>query len=135
MHLSTAPAPGRLHAAHRRLSSELRDAIDGDELRLHFQPKLNLRTGDLVGVEALVRWQHPKRGFIGPGDFIPLAEQTGLITPLTWWVLDASLRQHAEWSARGLTVPIAVNVSIRTFTESDLAEVIARQRTRPTKLD
>ena len=83
------------------LLGELRTALDNDELCLHYQPKLDLRDGSLVGVEALVRWQHPQRGFLPPSEFIPLAEQTGLIYPLSRWVLDAALKQHRTWRGVG----------------------------------
>ena len=84
-----------------RCSASCGSAIERDELLLHYQPKLDLRDGTLVGVEALVRWQHPQRGFLPPSEFIPLAEQTGLIYPLSRWVLEAALRQHQAWRARG----------------------------------
>ena len=100
------------HSAERlALGGELRSAIENGELLLHFQPKLDLRDGSLVGVEALVRWQHPLRGFLPPSEFIPLAEQTGLIYPLTRWVLEAALRQNQAWRALGLDIPVAVNLS------------------------
>ena len=83
------------------LLGELRHAIEHDELLLHYQPKLDLRDGTLVGVEALVRWQHPQRGFLPPSEFIPLAEQSGLIHPLSRWVLEAALRQQQAWRAVG----------------------------------
>ena len=75
----------------------LRRALERDELVLHYQPKADVDTGWVLGVEALVRWRHPDHGPLGPGEFIPLAERTGLIHPLTRWVLDAALRQAAEW--------------------------------------
>ncbi|HLZ28364.1 MAG TPA: EAL domain-containing protein, partial [Chloroflexota bacterium] len=112
------------------LGGELRRAIDRDELLLHFQPKLDLRTGNLAGVEALVRWQHPQRGFLPPDQFIPLAEQTGLIYVLTRWVLEAALRQHQAWSAMGLDIPVAVNLSRRTLHDPQLPEMVAELLTR-----
>jgi diguanylate cyclase len=112
------------------LLGELRSAIDRDELRLHFQPKLDLRDGTLVGVEALVRWQHPQRGFLPPGEFIPLAEQTGLIYPLSHWVLDAALRQQHAWRSAGLDIPVAVNLSRRTLHDPQLPETVAQLLTR-----
>jgi len=112
------------------LVGELRSAIDRDELLLHYQPKLNLRDGTLVGVEALVRWQHPQRGFLPPCEFISLAEQTGLIYPLSHWVLEAALRQQHAWRGLGLDVPVAVNLSRRTLHDPQLPETVARLLTR-----
>ncbi|HEV7662028.1 MAG TPA: EAL domain-containing protein, partial [Chloroflexota bacterium] len=107
------------------LGGELRRALENDELLLHFQPKLDLRHGTLVGVEALVRWQSPVRGFLPPSEFIPLAEQTGLITPLTKWVLDAALRQQRAWRDAGMDLPVAINLSRRTLQDPLLPEMIA----------
>ena len=108
------------------LGGELRRAVDNSELLLHFQPKLDMRSGTLVGVEALVRWQHPLRGFLPPGEFIPLAEQTGLIYALTQWVLEAALRQHQAWREMGLDIPVAVNLSRRTLHDPRLPELVAQ---------
>ena len=107
------------------LLGELRTAIEHDQLRLHYQPKLDLRDGTLVGVEALVRWQHPQRGFLPPGEFIMLAEQTGLIYPLSRWVLEAALKQHQAWQATGLDVPVAVNLSRRALHDPELPSMVA----------
>ena len=97
---------------------------------LHYQPKLDLRDGSLVGVEALVRWQHPQRGFLPPSEFIPLAEQTGLIYPLSRWVLEAALKQHQAWQRVGIDVPVAVNLSRRTLHDPELPEMVARAARR-----
>ena len=78
---------------------------------LHYQPKADLRTGDVVGVEALLRWRHPERGLIQPDEFLPLAEQTGLMRLITKFVLDEALRQLSVWWRRGIRVHAAVNVS------------------------
>jgi diguanylate cyclase (GGDEF)-like protein/PAS domain S-box-containing protein len=104
---------------------ELRRAIDEGELVLHYQPKIELKTGQLAGVEALVRWAHPLRGSIGPDQFIPIAEQAGLIDPLTRWVLRAALAQAAAWQRIGLVVPVAVNLSMRSLTDELLPDKIA----------
>jgi diguanylate cyclase (GGDEF)-like protein len=93
------------------LASELRRSIDQGELVLHYQPKVDAQTGRLVGAEALVRWQHPEHGLIPPDEFIPLAEHTGLINPLTTFVLDTALRQCRSWLRNGQEVPVAVNIS------------------------
>ena len=91
--------------------AELRSAIERQEIRLHYQPKVDLRTRRPVGVEALARWRSPSRGEVSPAVFVPLAEQTGLIDPLTKAVLTQALTQMAAWRAAGLAIPVAVNVS------------------------
>jgi EAL domain-containing protein (putative c-di-GMP-specific phosphodiesterase class I) len=104
---------------------ELRAAIERDELILHYQPKVSLRTGRCDRVEALVRWQHPLRGLIPPDDFIPLAEQTGLIKPLTQWVIRAALRQCRAWQDSGLDISVGVNLSMRNLHDPDLVDQIS----------
>jgi diguanylate cyclase (GGDEF)-like protein len=100
---------------------DLRRALDtSDQLQLYYQPKVGLGTGELDGVEALVRWQHPTRGMINPGDFIPMAETTGLITRLTLHVLRLAVVQARTWLDDGLTVPIAVNLSPRCLLDPHL---------------
>ncbi len=114
-----------VHSPERlALIGELRHAIEGDALVLHYQPKLGCRTGELAGVEALVRWLHPERGLIPPDRFIPLAEQTGLIRPLTQWVIRTALEQCRIWRDQGLVMPVAVNLSMRNLHESDLVKTI-----------
>lgn len=103
------------------LLSQLRTAIDTGQLRLHFQPKVALRAGRTVGFEALVRWAHPERGLLAPADFVPLAERTALMRPLTDWVLREAIGQCAAWRARGWEVDVAVNVAPATLLEADLA--------------
>ncbi len=104
---------------HLALISDLRAAIEAKQLILHYQPKVDLGNGRIAGVEALVRWRHPERGLILPGQFIPIAEQTGLIRPLTYGVLDATLQQCHIWSTQGFAVPVAVNVSANSFNDPD----------------
>jgi len=108
------------------LGNELRKALERDELRLYYQPKVDVATKALRGAEALVRWMHPERGLVPPNDFIPLAEENGLIVPLGEWVLRAACKQTTAWRAAGLPVPrIAVNVSSHQFRQRRLPETIA----------
>jgi diguanylate cyclase (GGDEF)-like protein len=109
---------------HLSLLGELRQAIDGNELRLHFQPKVDLRTGEVRGTEALVRWAHPVRGAVPPSEFVPFAEQTGFIRLLTRWVIDAALKQIREWLATGLEIPVAINVSARDLSGDELPDLL-----------
>jgi diguanylate cyclase (GGDEF)-like protein len=96
----------------------LRAAIANGELRLHYQPIVELPSTNVVGVEALVRWQHPERGLLAPGEFIPVAEQSGLIVPLTEWVLNEALRQSRAWSDQGQRLRISVNVGAKALARS-----------------
>lgn len=111
----------------RRLAliGELRNAIDHDQLRLHFQPKIDLKTRRVVGIEALVRWQHPEYGFIPPDEFIGSAERTGLIKSLTEWVFDAALQQCRTWRRSGIDLRVSVNLSVRNLHEPRLVERVA----------
>lgn len=112
--------PGRLV-----LLTDLRHAIESDELVLVYQPKVHLQSGLLIGSEALVRWPHPRRGLLPPVEFIPLAEQTGLITSLTMWVIDAALRQLGEWDTLEMRLSVAVNISTRDLHNPNLPSLIA----------
>jgi diguanylate cyclase (GGDEF)-like protein len=107
------------------LMGELRKAIDQDEFTLHFQPKVDLATGQVRGAEALVRWLHPQRGLVPPDQFIAIAEQTGLIRPLSRWVLGAALRQWRQWQLAGLEIEIAVNLSMHDLHDPELPTIIA----------
>jgi diguanylate cyclase (GGDEF)-like protein len=113
--------------ARLALLGELRTALEHDELLLHYQPQVAMASGAAVGVEALVRWGHPRHGLILPGRFIPLAEQSGLIQPLTRWVIDAALRQCRAWHEAGLQIPVWVNLSMRNLQDPHLAELIAER--------
>ena len=106
------------------LASDLRRAIEGGQLSLYYQPKATLRTGDVSGVEALVRWKHPDRGMISPDQFIPLAERSGLINLLSMWVLKTALRQVADWKRMGLVMPVSVNLSARDLIDVRLPDEI-----------
>src|SRR4051794_670320 len=106
------------------LIADLRRALDHDELVLHFQPKADMATGTTVGVEALLRWEHPERGFLYPDAFIALAENTGLIRPLTLHVLDKALAQTRAWNDEGIAVTMAVNVSTRNLLDLSLPDEV-----------
>ena len=105
---------------------ELRRAIENDELVLYYQPKARLDTGELTGVESLLRWNHPTRGLVPPNEFIPVAENTALMEPLTEWVLRHAIAQAAAWRDAGRSVPIAVNVSPRSLLVGDLPGTVQR---------
>ncbi len=111
----------------RRLAlvGALRQAIANNELKLYYQPKVELQTGEVHSVEALVRWPHPEYGFIPPDQFIPLAEQTGLIVPLSLWVLETAIRQCREWLEAGRELSVAVNLSMWDLHEVTLPNTIA----------
>ena len=104
------------------LMSELRQAVEHNQLTLYYQPKVDLKDGSHYAAEALVRWIHPERGFIPPNDFIPFAEQTGYIKAITRWVLNEGVRQCAEWAGRGLEVDISINISARDLMNADLPD-------------
>jgi diguanylate cyclase (GGDEF)-like protein/PAS domain S-box-containing protein len=111
-------------AAFARISLEsaLRRAISGGELRLYYQPKVDVRSRRLVGAEALLRWRHSERGVVSPGDFVPLAEESGLIAPLSEWVLDQALAALARWQAAGVEVlPLSINLCAAQFRTERLA--------------
>jgi diguanylate cyclase len=105
----------QLDLARLTLVGELRRALEKRELVLHYQPQALLGSGEVHSVEALLRWNHPERGLIGPGEFIPLAQQTGLIRPLTMYVIGEAVRQCRVWDHEGLELAVAVNVSTRNL--------------------
>ncbi|WP_304351538.1 EAL domain-containing protein [Comamonas testosteroni] len=107
-------------AGRLTMAGELRRAIIGNQLRIFLQPKVEFLTGHVCGAEALVRWMHPIKGLIPPGLFIDLAEQTGLIKPLTEWVIVAALDLLQNWQEKGCAIPIAVNISARNFRDEKL---------------
>ncbi|OIN47724.1 GGDEF-domain containing protein [Pseudomonas azotoformans] len=109
------------------LESELRRALRRDELELHYQPRLDLDDGHIVGLEALVRWRHGERGLLPPSEFVPLAEQSGLIVPLGYWVISRALRDMQDLRERGLpALHMAVNLSFRQFQDSQLLSTLSR---------
>ena len=103
---------------HLRLVSDLRTAVAGDQLQMWLQPKFSLATGQPVGAEALVRWQHPTRGFVSPADFVPFAEQTGHITLVTHWMLQQAVRTLSDWVHTHPQLSIAVNISTRDLQDA-----------------
>lgn len=110
-----------------KISGELHQALEKNQMELHYQPQFRLSDGKLIGVEALVRWNKPGAGLIYPGDFIPLAEQTGMILPLGQWILTTACRQLQRWLADGLgPLRMAINLSARQFRQPGLAQDIAR---------
>jgi EAL domain-containing protein (putative c-di-GMP-specific phosphodiesterase class I) len=132
------------HTDHYRperltLVGELRRALEEGELVLHYQPKATLADGDVRGVEALVRWQHPERGLVPPDVFIPVAEQTGLIRPLTLFVVERALRQCRAWREQGLDLTVAVNVAMRNILDDrfpdELADLLQQHRLEPETLE
>jgi EAL domain-containing protein (putative c-di-GMP-specific phosphodiesterase class I)/ActR/RegA family two-component response regulator len=106
--------------------ARMRTAFEAGELRVHYQPQVALKTGAVVGVEALVRWQHPTRGLISPNSFLPIAERIGLIRPLTMFVLETSLEEVRGWARAGQDVSVAVNLSASMLDDPNLADDIER---------
>jgi diguanylate cyclase (GGDEF)-like protein len=123
----TTYAPSYDDHSPRRLTlmSELRQALDKEQLHIYYQPKVAVQTGRVYGAEALVRWQHPKHGFISPDEFIPMAERTRVIKHLTAWVLKQSFKHCAEWRKLGLELIISVNLSAKDLHDPELPDVMA----------
>jgi diguanylate cyclase (GGDEF)-like protein len=117
------------------LLGELRRALEGGQLVLHYQPKVDLKSGSVIGAEALVRWRHPKRGLVPPIEFIALAERGGLIKRLTRWVLDEAVGQCESWKKAGTRLPVSVNLSARNLQDvqllDEVPEMLARRNLEP----
>ena len=115
------------HAQYRvEVASDLRRALEQHELRVYYQPVHNLKTSRLIGVEALVRWEHPLRGLLSPGEFIPIAERTGLIAEIDAWVLEQACWQMVQWQAAGVELSfVAVNISSRLFARPELFSLVS----------
>jgi diguanylate cyclase (GGDEF)-like protein len=109
---------------HVRMENDLRHAIDRNELEVYYQPQARVETGDIIGAEALVRWRHPTRGMVSPVEFIPLAEETGLINPVGEWVLRTACAQMKKWADAGLTMRIAVNLSVKQLLQKNFAATV-----------
>ena len=115
-----------------QVETDLRHALERNEFRVHYQPIIDLAVGNIVGFEALIRWQHPLRGLVSPGEFVPLAEETGLIVPIGWWVLRESCMQMQRWLERfpdRQDLTVSVNLSTRQFMQPDLIEQVDRALT------
>ena len=133
-------ALARLATRHFEIEGELRGAVERDELRLHYQPRFAVASGELVGLEALLRWQHPVHGLLNPASFIEIAEESGLIVPIGRWVIGAACRQMRDWQQAGLeVVPCAVNVSVHQLSSAtlltDLNEALACCLVEPNLLE
>ncbi|WP_251550507.1 EAL domain-containing protein [Neobacillus muris] len=119
--------PSELEISHEQLELEmrLRKALEHEEFMLHYQPKFDLSSGKMKGVEALIRWNHPTKGFILPGDFIPIAEEMGLIIPIGEWVLRTACKQMMDWQKSGLPpFQVSVNLSVRQLYQPNLVEMV-----------
>ncbi|MBT2640845.1 EAL domain-containing protein [Bacillus sp. ISL-41] len=118
----------QLHGLSSRkmeLENGLRKALEQNQLMLHYQPQFNMETGEIIGIEALVRWMHPEKGLISPTEFIPLAEETGLIVPLGKWVLEKTAAQNKEWQEKGCKpIPMSVNISVRQLQEERFIDTV-----------
>jgi len=109
-----------------RLEEQLRKAVEREEFFLHYQPQVEIATGRVVGVEALIRWHHPELGMVSPADFIPIAEESGLISPIGEWVLRTACRQNRAWQEAGLPpIHMSVNLSVRQFRDERLVDTVA----------
>jgi diguanylate cyclase (GGDEF)-like protein len=122
------------------MESNLRRALERNEFRLHYQPKIDLRSGQITGVEALLRWQHPDLGMVAPAQFITMAEETGLIVPIGKWVLQTACRQNKAWQDQGLPrLSMAVNLSARQFSDEnllqDITSIVKESEMDPTLLE
>jgi len=114
-----------------KLQTDLRRALERREFELHYQPMIDIQRGRIVGMEALLRWRHPDRGLVSPAEFIPLAEETGLIIPIGRWVLEEACAQNKAWQNKGLgKLRVSVNISAVQFRQKDLLETIARALTQ-----
>jgi diguanylate cyclase (GGDEF)-like protein len=123
---------------HLSLLGELRHAVEHNELRLHYQPKVDLKSATVSACEALLRWDHPRRGFVPPAAFVPFAEHTGYIKVLSRWVLEEAVRQIGQWRRAGMQMQVSVNISARDLLNRDLpdmiSELLARHQVPPSLL-
>jgi EAL domain-containing protein (putative c-di-GMP-specific phosphodiesterase class I) len=110
--------------ARREMERDLRHALDREEFLIHYQPVVEAGSGRIMGAEALLRWQHPRRGLVMPGEFIPVAEESGLIVPIGRWVLETACAQARAWREQGYNLCVSVNLSARQFLENHLSETV-----------
>ncbi|MBE9174358.1 EAL domain-containing protein [Synechocystis salina LEGE 06155] len=109
----------------QNLAWEMAHCLEENKFHLHYQPQINIKTGGLLGVETLIRWHHPRLGFISPAEFIPIAEKTGLIVPMGYWVLQQSCLQYQRWLSQGIPpFKLSVNLSLRQLQEANLVTEI-----------
>jgi diguanylate cyclase (GGDEF)-like protein/PAS domain S-box-containing protein len=113
--------------AHRKILQEVRHALNRGEFLLHYQPKVNMKTGRVEGLEALIRWRHPERGLLAPADFLPDVENSPLSIELGDWVIETALRQVDQWHAIGLLLPVSVNIGARQLQQKDFVERLRQQ--------
>src|SRR3954447_8576209 len=136
--LEYEPARDEHSRTRLALAGELRRAISDRELVVHYQPKADLGRGEVISVEALVRWEHPELGLLPPGEFVPMAEQTGQIRALTQFVLDTAAAQASEWDDVGLELAVAVNLAMANLVDTklpdDVAAVLAKYKLPPSRL-
>ena len=118
------PKHGQAFLRHHLLFGKLREAFMQQHLRVHFQPQINLKTGEIIGAEALMRWQDPIEGFISPLEFIPVAEESGLIRPMTSWLISVCLRACDSWHKQGLHINVSINLSAMNLMDPDLLNVL-----------
>ncbi|MDP2170565.1 MAG: GGDEF domain-containing phosphodiesterase [Rhodocyclaceae bacterium] len=119
------PQRDRAVRAHRLAQDRIAVALAAEEFVLHYQPKVNMRQGSVIGVEALIRWQHPQRGLLPPLDFLPLIEDTDLIVAVGEWVIDAALRQWQLWQEQGLDLTVSVNIAARHLSRENFVARLA----------
>ena len=118
------PIEDRQAHAHHEAFARIQAALEDEELRLYFQPKINMRQGVVSGAEALIRWQHPERGLLPPSEFLPLVDDSDLAAPLGEWVIRTSLRQMTAWRSMGIDLPVSVNIAAKHLQRSDFADRI-----------
>ncbi len=134
------PEEDRQTQAHRKSIGHIEQALEREEFELYYQPKVNMRTGAVIGAEALIRWRHPERGLVSPGEFLPLIEGSELVVRIGEWVLDSALKQMSEWLAQGLDLAVSINIAANHLQQKEflphLREKLAAYReVRPGRLE
>jgi EAL domain-containing protein (putative c-di-GMP-specific phosphodiesterase class I) len=115
--------------------TRIRDGLDQNQFLIHYQPKVNMRTGDIIGAEALIRWQHPHRGVLQPGEFLPLIEDEDIAVSLDQWVLDNALHQMELWQSDGIDLSVSVNIGARFLQKSNFAKKLQQQLQAHPRID